>query len=606
MALLYNDACIPLLGASRHSAALGSSVRDTWKEIWHIVEPTIDRVFAGGPAGASEDLLMFLDREVTQQETYVSFSFSPVCGEDGSVEGIFCACAETTETVIGNRRLETLSRLVEESSIKRSLTDACTAAGRVIAANPNDIPFAALYVLDDHDRLVRMYTTPVAFNHAWQLPDSVPVDGTNASPWPFASVVATRRPTDVNDAVMLPIRGGALEQLAGVLIAGINARRPLDERYRAFLDLVAGHVAAALADSRVHQQEQKRACADAAMRESEEWFRLMAKSAPVTIWMTGVDKGCTYVNQAWIDFTGRSLDAALGRGWTEDIHRDDVERSWNAYASAFDRHEPFQIEYRVRRHDGEFRWVIDTGAPRSKADGSFAGYIGSAVDITERRLAEEALSTVSQRLIDAQEEERSRLARELHDDISQRLGVLSLRLSELAQASRTSGDELNRLVSVTREEVVNLVKDVHNLSHRLHPPRLQLLGLAAAADALCEEFSNPKTMEVSFEAEGIPKKLPPRISLCLYRVLQEALQNAAKHSGARHVHVSLKAEADRIELTVHDSGDGFDPDDAARTRGLGLTSMNERIKGVHGQLVVDSDPQSGTKIRARVPYTAYA
>jgi PAS domain S-box-containing protein len=623
LTLFYNDACIPFLGASRHPAALGGSGRDTWKEIWETVEPTIDRVFIGGPAGGSDDLLVFLDRELAQQETYVSFSFSPVFGESGSVDGIFCASSETTEKVVGNRRLETLRGLAVESLIKRSLTDACTAAGRVLAANPYDIPFAALYVLDDQDCLVRMYSSPVVFEGAWQLPDCVLADASNAGPWPFASVVEARRPIDValaapgsqvlagawperlTHAVVLPIRGGALAQPAGVLIAGVSTRRPLDERYRAFLDLVAGSVAAALADARVYQQEEKRARADAAMRESEEWFRLMANSAPVTIWMTGVDKGCTYVNQAWIDFTGRPLDAALGSGWSDGIHRDDLERSRETYTRAFDRHEPFQMEYRVRRHDGEFRWVIDTGAPRYTADGSFAGYIGSAMDITERWLAEEALSTVSQRLIDAQEEERSRLARELHDDISQRLGLLSLRLSELAQASPPSDAELNRLVSVTREEVVSLVKDVHGLSHRLHPPRLQILGLAAAADALCEEFSNPRTMEVSFQAEGIPKKLPPRISLCLYRVLQESLQNAAKHSGARHVHVSLTGGADRIELTVHDSGNGFDPDDAVRARGLGLTSMKERMKGVHGQLVVDSDPQSGTRIRARVPHSAY-
>ena len=113
-------------------------------------------------------------------------------------------------------------------------------------------------------------------------------------------------------------------------------------------------------------------------------------------------------------------------------------------------------------------------------------------------------------------------------------------------------------------------------------------------------------MEVHFQSEGIPKRLPSRISLCLYRVLQEALQNAAKHSGARHVDVSLKAHADRIELTVEDTGGGFNVDDAARTRGLGLSSMKERIKGVHGQLVVDSEPQRGTAIRARVPYSGRA
>ncbi len=603
LTLFYNDACVPLLGPSRHPAALARCARETWQEIWNIVGPAIDRAFTDGTARRSQDVLMFFDRQLAQEETYVTFSFSPVFGEGGSVDGIFCACTETTEKVVGNRRLETLRGLVEESSIKRSLADACLAAGHVLAVNPNDIPFAALYVLNDSNRLVRMYTTPVDIDGERRLPDSVPVDAIDAGPWPFASVVATRRPVDVNDAVMLPIRGGALEELAGVLIAGVSARRPLDGRYRAFLDLVAGHVAVALADARVYQREEKRARDEAAVRESEEWFRLMASSAPVTIWMTNADKECTYVNQAWLDFSGRPLEAALGKGWTDTIHPDDVERSWEVYSTAFERQQPFQMEYRVRRHDGEFRWLLDTGVARRKGDGSFAGYIGSAVDVTERRFAQEALSTVSQRLIDAQEEERSRLARELHDDISQRLGLVSLRLSELSQASREPGEGLEPLLSITSEEVASLVKDVHDLSYRLHPPRLGLLGLAAAADALCEEFSNPRTMEVRFHTEGIPRRLPSRISLCLYRVLQEALQNAAKHSGARHVDVSLTSGADGIELTVRDAGQGFDPDQAARTRGLGLSSMRERIKSVHGHMAVDSAPQRGTAIRARVPYS---
>jgi PAS domain S-box-containing protein len=139
------------------------------------------------------------------------------------------------------------------------------------------------------------------------------------------------------------------------------------------------------------------------VRESEERFRLIANSAPVSIWITDVDKQCTYVNQSWLDLTGRPFDAALGEGWADTLHPEDVERSWSTYAQAFDRREPFRMEYRVRRHDGEYRWVTDTGVPRYNEDGSFAGYIGSAVDVTERKLADEALSTVTQRLIEAQE-----------------------------------------------------------------------------------------------------------------------------------------------------------------------------------------------------------
>jgi PAS domain S-box-containing protein len=336
------------------------------------------------------------------------------------------------------------------------------------------------------------------------------------------------------------------------------------------------------------------------VRESEERFRLMANSAPVSIWITDVGKQCTYVNQSWLDLTGRPFDAALGEGWADTIHPEDVERSWSTYAQAFDRREPFRMEYRVRRHDGEYRWVTDTGVPRYNEDGSFAGYIGSAVDVTERKLADEALSTMTQRLIEAQEDERARLARELHDDVNQQLALLNMRLDGLARAVPASLTDGRRRIEEAREDVLKLVKAIHALSHRLHPPRLEYLGIAAAAAALCREISSQQRVEVSFAAENVPERVSNPIVLCLYRVLQEALQNAIKHSGTRKVRVSLRGGADHIELTVEDFGVGFNLETNQR-RGLGLTNMNDRLKAVDGHFAIRSQPQRGTSIRARVP-----
>jgi signal transduction histidine kinase len=290
----------------------------------------------------------------------------------------------------------------------------------------------------------------------------------------------------------------------------------------------------------------------------------------------------------------------LGDGWADTLHPEDVERCWSTYAQAFDRREPFRMEYRVRRHDGQYRWLTDTGVPRYNEDGSFAGYIGSAVDVTERKLADEALSTVTQRLIEAQEDERARLARELHDDINQQLALLTMRLGGLARAMPASVTEGRQRIEEARDDVLKLVKDVHALSHSLHPPQLEYLGIAAAAAALCREISNQQSVEVSFSAESVPESVSKRTVLSLYRVLQEALQNAIKHSGTRKVAVSLRGGADHIELTVDDFGGGFDLETNQR-RGLGLTNMNQRLKAVGGHLAIRSQPQRGTSIRARVP-----
>jgi PAS domain S-box-containing protein len=334
-------------------------------------------------------------------------------------------------------------------------------------------------------------------------------------------------------------------------------------------------------------------------RESEDRFRLIANSAPVTIWITDVGKQCTYINQPWLDLTGQPLEAALGEGWADSIHPEDFERSWETYAKAFDRREPFRMEYRVRGRDGEYRWVSDTGVPRYDEHGLFAGYVGSAIDVTERKLADEALSTVSQRLIEAQEEERARVARELHDDINQRLAVLNIRLDALMQAPFPSAKS-RRAIEEAREDVAALVKDVQALSYRLHPTRLEYLGIAAASAALCREVSSQKGVEITFDAESVPEDVPSRIAVCLYRVLQEALQNAIKHSGAASVEVLLCGNADQIELTVRDRGVGFDLD-ASRGQGLGLTSMMERLKAVDGRLAIRSQPARGTSIHACVP-----
>ena len=225
----------------------------------------------------------------------------------------------------------------------------------------------------------------------------------------------------------------------------------------------------------------ERALQEDALRESEERFRLIANTAPVMIWMSDVEKQITYLNQTWLDYTGRPLDAALGHRWTEALHPDEVERCRDVYEKAFDRREPFQVEHRLRHHDGEYRWVVTVGVPRFDVDGSFVGYIGTAIDVTEQKLAEEALSTVSQKLIEAHEEESTRIARELHDDINQRLALVNVRLGYLKQRPPASAAELKQEIGEVTSELADLLSDIQALSHRLHSSKLELLGLEAAA-----------------------------------------------------------------------------------------------------------------------------
>jgi len=595
-----------------------------------------------------------------------------------------------------------------------------------------------------------------------------------------------------------------------------------------------------------------------AFRESEKRFRLMADTAPVLIWMSDTDKLCSYFNKPWLEFTGRSLDLELGHGWAEGIHPDDLRMCMETYAQAFDRRQEFRMEYRLRRHDGEYRWIIDIGVPRFDQQRSFIGYIGTGIDVTERKQAEqalresegrfhlaaqagkmyayewdvatdkvtrseehvnvlgfgdlgmkvtrqqvlagvhvddrelfasaidqptpdrpttrisyrlvradgsaiwleksarvffddqgkmlrvigmvaditerkraeealreseerfrlaaqagkmfayewdaatdivarsaesapilgipeteqltgeqllnrvhpddrerlegavvalspekpylqisyrmlrpdgsevwlertsrahfdeegrivrlvgmvadiserkrvdEALSSMSRRLIEAQEQERARIARELHDDIGQRLALLAVELEQLREDSLDVPAEIRRRVGELLTNTSGIAVDVQSLSHTLHSAKLQYLGIAAAMKAFCKEFGDQQNMEIDFRTHDLPNPLSSEISLCLFRVLQEGVHNSAKHSGVRHVEVRVWGTSDEIHLEVSDSGAGFDHDAAKRGRGLGLISMEERLKLVKGIFSIESQPKRGTKIHARVPLT---
>jgi len=222
--------------------------------------------------------------------------------------------------------------------------------------------------------------------------------------------------------------------------------------------------------------------------------------------------------------------------------------------------------------------------------------LGVNMDITERKRADELLSEMTRKLIEAQEQERARIGRELHDDIAQRLALLSVEVEQL----RDDPSEIETGVQEFRKQICELSNDVQALSHALHSSKLEYLGVVAGIKSWCKEFSQRQKIEVDFRSK-VYSTLPREIGLTLFRVLQEALHNVVKHSGVKRVEVQLQEESSEIQLVVSDLGRGFDLNSAQQAKGLGLTSMRERVRLINGTISIESKAKVGTKIYVRVP-----
>ena len=360
----------------------------------------------------------------------------------------------------------------------------------------------------------------------------------------------------------------------------------------------AGRVVGA---SKIARDITERKQAEEALRKSEEKFSKAFRGSPMALTLTGAkDHRYLDVNQTFERLTGWRRDEVIGRTpfdlgiWVDPTQRLEFVKRLLAEGTIRD----WEVLYRCK--DGAQR--VGLGAAELIQIGNEPCMLTVIEDISDRKRAEEALSGMNRKLIEAQEHERTRIARDLHDDVAQRLAVLAIDLEQVQRPLLDSVPELSTCIGAIRERAAQIATDVQTMSHELHSSKLEYLGLFAAVKGFCKEFGEQQKVEVEFSSRDLPTPLSPEIALCLFRVLQEALHNAAKHSGVRHFEVQLSGTSEEIFLTVSDPGGGFDSDAAIKGEGLGLTSMRERLKLVNGQLSIDSQPKHGTTIQARVPF----
>ena len=332
----------------------------------------------------------------------------------------------------------------------------------------------------------------------------------------------------------------------------------------------------------------------AILQSREELLKIFVKNVPAGVAMLDRDMRYLQVSDRFCEDYSVESSQVLGRLHYEVFP--DMPNRWKEVHCRALGGETLRADEDRWDREGSTTWVRWEVRPWQGADGSIGGILILAEDITRRKHMEEALSSLSRKLIESQEQERARIGRELHDNISQRLAMLAIGLEQL----QNNPLEVPRYVQGLRKETMAISSEVQGLSHELHASKLEYLGVVSGMKSWCREFGERQKMEIDFRCE-VSSALPFEVGLSLFRVLQEALHNVIKHSGVKHVEVQLLEQSNEVLLTVRDSGSGFDVQAAKRSSGIGLTSMQERVRLVNGEIRVESKPMQGTTIHVRVP-----
>src|ERR1700758_4675723 len=332
----------------------------------------------------------------------------------------------------------------------------------------------------------------------------------------------------------------------------------------------------------------------ASLQAREELLRVFVKNVPAAVAMLDRDMRYLQVSDRWCSDNSVEASELLGR--SRELFPKMPDR-WKEVNRRALQGETLRAAEDRWESAGSTRWARWEVRPWRAADGTVGGILILTEDITRRKQMGETLSDMSRKLIESQEQERARIGRELHDDINQRIAMLSLELEQLQE----NPSEVQSRVQELRNQTTELSNDVQAMSHDLHSSKLEYLGVAVGIKSWCKEFGERQRVEIDF-SNDVQSSLPFEIGLSLFRVLQEALHNATKHSGVKRIEVQLREDSGEIHLIIRDSGKGFDVEAALQGKGLGLTSMRERVRLVNGTISIESKPMGGTTIHVRVPF----
>ncbi|HYO62159.1 MAG TPA: PAS domain S-box protein [Pyrinomonadaceae bacterium] len=449
--------------------------------------------------------------------------------------------------------------------------------------------------------------------------DLVPAEDLAADPIRFdqlraGQTILKERRLRRKDGTLLPveisgrmIRDGVLQSI----IRDISERRRAEEEVRRAYDELERRVEErtrelALANETLKAEVAERRRAEETLRESEQRLRMALDTGKLGAWqldLATLELDCSARCKANFGLPETAL--VSHQAILAAIHPEDRARVREAVRRAVAERGDYHAEYRIFWPDGSAHWILARGRALYDAEGTPLRMVGVTVNITERRQAEEVRKELLMRLVNAQEEERRRISRELHDQLGQRMTALTMGLKTLSADSHGRRSTLAGLLKL-QELADELSSELHALAWGLRPPALDDLGLSAALYNYAEEWAERARVAVDFHSAGIDgRRLPHDIEITLYRVAQEALTNVLKHSGADRVSVVLERVGEHVIAVIEDNGKGFDPETllkpSIKGRKLGLLGMSERAAMLGGTLSVESTPGAGASVFVRIP-----
>jgi PAS domain S-box-containing protein len=348
-----------------------------------------------------------------------------------------------------------------------------------------------------------------------------------------------------------------------------------------------------------------------ALRRSQERHSLAAAAGSVGAWEWDLTTGAIEIDPVINEMLGYSpaeMQETLN-GWAARVHPDDLAESRALAQAHIDGKTPaFESEHRVLHKDGSIRWFLARGMVSERVSGRAIHMVGTTTDITERKRSEEALRRsrehireLAGRLISAQEVERRRIARDLHDDLNQKVAALAITISNIRHHLPAAAQSLSEDLFDLQSRTSQLAHDIRELSHEIHPATLEHAGLVPALTSYAAELKQLEGIDLQLQLPDAFDAIPQDVAICIYRVAQESIRNVLRHSGMRSAQVTLHRAQDQVTLVVRDEGRGFDASRPRDQKGLGLISIEERVRLLNGIVEVESQQGRGTTLQVCIP-----